>query len=297
MVQSNPVVSIGLPVRNGEDRLTEVVESVLAQDYEDLELVISDNASTDGTEQLCRRLARADRRIVYHRQLANIGLFGNFNATVRLARGTYFRWIGDDDSLQPSYLSRCLEAYHEDPARVLVTTQMAFVGSDGAAQTAAYTGHALSSSDPAVRFSELLRLLNESYLLIDPLYGLMRRATLASIARRNMYCEDQVLAARLALAGPWAHVREVLALRRREPERRTQVARKIDVPVWQVGLATMLMCRELLRHVNASDLEEQQRRLARAAIARFYVRRHQRVAVRRGRRMTRYARALVAPKS
>ena len=77
---SNPgtPVSIGLPVRNAGDRIADVVRSVLAQDHQNLELLITDNASTDGTEEVCRELARSDSRIAYHRQPQNIGLLNNF---------------------------------------------------------------------------------------------------------------------------------------------------------------------------------------------------------------------------
>jgi glycosyltransferase involved in cell wall biosynthesis len=283
------LVSIGLPVRNGEARLKAVIGSVLAQDHPDLELVISDNASTDGTEELCRELARTDSRIRYHRQSANIGLLNNFITAIRLGRGEYFRWIGDSDSLEPHYVSRCLESFAEDPRRILVTTQVAYVDPTGL-KTAEYRGTALSSPDPVIRFREILRVLNTSYLTIDPLYGLMRREPVAAMPRVNMICEDQVLAARLALAGPWGHVSEVLARRVRDDrEPRGQVARKLSVPRWQTRTAHALFFRYALRYLQASELDAVQRRQAKAALARFYAIRHQRIAARRFRRLVSYA--------
>ena len=74
MRRSDALVSVGLPVRNGADRIGEVVRSVLAQDHPHIELVICDNASTDHTEDVCRDLVRADSRVVYHRHQDNIGL-------------------------------------------------------------------------------------------------------------------------------------------------------------------------------------------------------------------------------
>lgn len=290
MSSARRLVSIGLPVRNGEYLVRDVLRSVLAQDYPDIELVICDNASTDGTEQICRELARTDERVVYHRQRTDVGLLNNFVSAMRRARGTYFRWIGDGDTLDPTYVSRCLEAFGRDERRVLVTTQIAYVDPGGATTTAAYRGTDLSSCDPLVRFEEMLRLLNESYLLIDPLYGLMHRATVAALPRVNSYREDQLLAARLALAGPWGHLPQVLAWRVREPATGAQVARKLGVPRWQVSLSTAQLCRDLLRHVGDSDLDAAGRRRARAAVVRFGARRHQRTAARRLRRLTGYAR-------
>jgi glycosyltransferase involved in cell wall biosynthesis len=283
------LVSIGLPVRNGETRIKPVIESVLAQDHPDLELVISDNASTDGTEELCREFARTDSRIRYHRQSTNIGLLNNFIAVIQLARGDYFRWIGDGDTLESDYASRCLASFAEDPQRILVTSQIAYVDPTGL-KTAVYRGTDLSSPDPVVRFREILRVLNQSYLTIDPLYGMMRREPVAAMPRVNSYYEDQVLAIRLALAGPWGHVPEVLARRVRDDrEPGGQVARRLGVPRWQVRTMNALICRDVVRYLRTSELDAGQRRQALAALARFYATRHRRLAARRVHRLVRPA--------
>jgi glycosyltransferase involved in cell wall biosynthesis len=295
MSAAEPLVSIGLPVRNGGSRVRDVVQSVLSQDRPDIELVICDNASTDNTGQICRDLARTDERIVYHRQDTDVGLLNNFIAAMQLSRGTYFRWIGDGDALHPSYVSRCLETFRRDERRVLVTTQIGYVAPDGAMSSATYRGTALASPDPLVRFTEMLRLLNDSYLLIDPLYGMMRRNTVAALPRVNSYREDQLLAARLALAGPWGHVPEMLAWRQRQPQTGSQVAHKLGLPAWHVRMSTALLCRDLLRHLRDADLDAADRRRARAAVARFYLRRHQRVAGRRLRRLAGYPERSATP--
>src|SRR5690348_7832467 len=126
MSPTDALVSIGLPVRNGAANLAGVIGSVLAQEHSRLELVISDNASTDDTEELCRAAARADPRIRYHRQPENIGLLNNFLATMRLARGEYFRWIGDSDWIAPGYLSRLLDVYAADERLILVTSRLEY---------------------------------------------------------------------------------------------------------------------------------------------------------------------------
>src|SRR6266545_1305526 len=271
------LASICLPVRNGASTLEPVIRSVLAQDHGNIELVISDNASTDDTEELCRELARSDPRIVYHRQAEDIGLLDNFIAAMRRARGTFIRWIGDDDWLAPTYVSRCLAEFAAESRLILVTTQLGFVGADGAIRTADYRETVLSSDDPVERFTEMLRLLNDSHLLLDPLYGVMRRSVIARIPRRNMLREDQVLAARMALAGPWGHVCEVLGRRGWQDASRRQTARRLGVPAWHASAATALQCRELMRAVRAADLDPAQRRRASAAVVRWYVVRQQRV--------------------
>ncbi|MEV5412356.1 glycosyltransferase family 2 protein [Thermopolyspora sp. NPDC052614] len=286
---SGPLVSIGLPVRNAADRVENVVRSVLAQDHGHIELVICDNASTDQTEQVCRDLAAADERVVYHRQPRNIGLLNNFIAAIRLARGEYFRWIGDDDRLEPHYVSRLLREFAADPRLILVTSKVAYTGPDGTVATGDYTGTALRSDDPVERFAEMLRLLNESHLIIDPLYGMVRRAPVAAVPRRNMLREDEVFAAKLALAGPWGHVPEVLAHRHWKLERIGVVARRLGVPSWQSHFSNTLQLRELLGWIRAADLTEAQRRRARAAVYRMYARRQRRTVSHRSRKLLRMA--------
>ena len=95
-MNSVPRLSIGLPVYNGENYLAESLDALLGQTYEDFELIISDNASTDGTADICRRYAKQDSRIRYIRQPRNIGCAPNHN-TGRYARGELFKWASDDD--------------------------------------------------------------------------------------------------------------------------------------------------------------------------------------------------------
>ncbi|MFO7250324.1 MAG: glycosyltransferase family 2 protein [Actinomycetes bacterium] len=283
------LVSIGLPVRNAADRVAGVIRSVLAQDHGRIELVISDNASTDRTEEVCRDLAATDDRIVYHRQPYDIGLLNNFIATIRLARGEYFRWIGDDDRLEPCYVSRLLREFAADPRLILVTSRIAYTGPDGKVASGDYTGTALRSDDPVERLGEMLRLLNESHLLIDPLYGMVRRAPVAAIPRRNMLREDEVFACKLALAGPWGHVPEVLAHRHWKLERIGVVARRLGVPAWRSHFSNTLQFRELLGWIRTADLTPEQRRRARAAICRMYARRQRRQLAHRTRKVLRLA--------
>jgi GT2 family glycosyltransferase len=290
MRYANTLVSIGLPVRNGADGIEHVVNSVLNQDHQNLELVICDNASTDDTEELCRGLAAQDSRIVYHRHPINVGLLNNFMSALRLATGTFYRWVGDDDWLDPRCVSRCLDTFAVDDRLLLVTCQTRYTDPDGITRTATYDGTALGSDDPVTRFAEMLRLLNESYLLIDPLYGVFRREPLMRIKRRNMLSEDQVFATKLALAGPWAHVPEVLAWRNWKHERLRSQARTHDVPSWQAHFATALQCREMLRWLDKCDLDEQQRRKARSAVAQMYMRRQRLVVARRSRKLLGIAR-------
>jgi glycosyltransferase involved in cell wall biosynthesis len=287
-----PLVSVCLPVRNGAEHLANTIGSILAQDHEELELVISDNASTDHTEDVCQELARSDPRVVYHRHPENVGLLNNFVGAMRLSRGAFFRWIGDDDWLPPNSISRSLEPLLDDDARILATTRVAYTDKDGASWTNdSYDGVRLASDDPIVRFAEMLRLLNESMLVVDPLYGIFRRSAVSTIPRRNMLKEDEVFATKLALAGPWAHVPEVLAHRTTtQSDPASVLARRLDLPRWHAHLASELQCREIMRWLEHAPLTPEQRREARAAVRRMYLRRQRLLIARRTRKLLRKAR-------
>lgn len=276
-----PTVSIALPVFNGAETVGPVIESALSQDHPDLELVISDNASTDDTESVCRAYARADARVVYLRHPRNVGLLNNFASAAAATRGRFVRWIGDADSLVPDYVTRTVAAFDDDPRRVLVTTQIAYVDGDGAVELSSeYDPSALSSPDPLVRFSGLLCLLTSGFVLLDPLYAMMRREVTA-MPRRNILREDEVFAARLALAGPWGHVAAPLATRQRSEVSNRAVARLLAVPAWHQHVMDVRQSRELLYWIDRSALDPAQRRRARAEVLRLYARRKRNLA-RRG---------------
>ncbi|QYC38109.1 Hyaluronan synthase [Nonomuraea coxensis DSM 45129] len=292
---ADSLVSVGVPVFNGAARIEGTIRAVLAQDHQNLELVICDNASTDRTEEICRDWAASDPRVVYHRQPENIGQFPNFADAIRRARGVFYRWAGDDNWLAPTYVSRCLEVFAADERLLLVTTQQAYAAPDGSTRTAPYTGTGYLADDPVDRFAECLRMLNEDPLAMDPLYSLMRRERIMRVDRgRAMLREDEIYAARMALAGPWGHVPEVLAGRGWEVQQQGDIARKLGVPAWQVRVALLLQCRELLRALGEVGLTPAQRRRGRALVARMYLRRHGVTAVRRGRKLMATTRLLGA---
>ena len=116
MIDNKPLVSIGMPVYNGEKYLRQALDSLLAQDYENFELIISDNASTDATWQICREYAAGDARIRLSRNERNLGALANFGIVLNMARGPYFMWVAADDYWLPEFVSVManeLEAYPE----------------------------------------------------------------------------------------------------------------------------------------------------------------------------------------
>jgi glycosyltransferase involved in cell wall biosynthesis len=212
-----PCLSIGLPVYNGERYLREAIDGVLAQTFGDFELIVVDNASTDGTETICREYAAADPRICYVRNATNLGSLPNFNLTFAHARGRYFKWAADDDVVQPEFVGRCLERLEREPDVVLCHSHTRIIDERGAA-VGDYTypsGHA-RSVHPGTRFGDVLA---EDRWCFE-LFGVMRVATLRTTSLLAGYVgSDRGLLAELALRGRFAIVPDYLFFSRDHPRR------------------------------------------------------------------------------
>ena len=114
-----PKVSIGMPVYNGEKYIREALNSLLTQTYTDFELIISDNASTDKTEEICKEYAGRDIRIKYFRQPHNKGAFFNFNFVLKQSRGEYFMWAAHDDTRDPLFIEKIMNRFLESDKTVV----------------------------------------------------------------------------------------------------------------------------------------------------------------------------------
>ena len=122
MGQGCPRVTVGVPVFNGELFVAETLNSLLKQTFSDLEIVISDNASTDRTQEICRAYAARDWRVRYYRNDVNRGAAWNHNRVFELARGEFFKWSAADDLCAPEFLTLCVAALDRDPAAVMSIT-------------------------------------------------------------------------------------------------------------------------------------------------------------------------------
>ena len=116
MSNSPSVVSIGMPVYNGELFLRGALDSLLAQSFGNFELIISDNGSNDGTELICREFARNDSRISYIKQPTNNGAIWNFNFVLQQAQGEYFMWAAHDDLWDKEWIAKLLRNYSNETA-------------------------------------------------------------------------------------------------------------------------------------------------------------------------------------
>ena len=209
-------VSIGLPVFNGDNFLATAVESVLAQTFTDWELIISDNASTDGTEGLCRGLADRQPRIRYFRQPENLGAAPNFNFTFAEAQGEYFQWLAHDDYLHPEWLVRCLDELNADPQVQLVYGQE--LGVDGAGNILSQRPYLQPNARATARERMYAILSNDRGS--PAVFGLMRRDVLARTDLIGGYdASDQVLLVDMAMQGKIVELPDWLYYHREHEDR------------------------------------------------------------------------------
>lgn len=210
----SPLLSFAIPIRNGEHVLPELLDSLLAQDFSDFEIIVSDNASTDRTFEVCQQYVRKDKRVRYHRNQENIGLNANFNLLIKLAHGKYMRWIGGDDRLEPDYASKCIAVLEARPDAIGVTTYQDFVDDHGNRDYCEYRGRRLDYPQAHRRYARMVWFMTRDYRYIDPIYTMMRRDILQQIGgHRAILSADQVLAVEISLWGAFAHVPECLAHR------------------------------------------------------------------------------------
>ncbi len=217
---STPLVSIGLPVYNGERYLRAALDSLIGQDYPNLELILSDNASTDATAAICREYATRDPRIRYYRLHHNIGAVTNFKRVAQLARGTYFKWAAFDDLRSPTYLSACVAALQADLRAVLCCTGLRLIDEDGQEVDEATWTHGIR---PVGRTPwQRIRAVAQASYWYD-IYGLMRRTALQQTrGLLPIWGSDVVLLLELCLRGRVLYVPEKLFTYRVFPHKKRE---------------------------------------------------------------------------
>src|SRR4051812_48394840 len=203
-----PKVSVGFPVYNGEKYLANALGELTSQEYENFDLIIADNASTDRTEEICREFAARDQRIRYLRNPRNIGLAANHNLTVELARGEFFKWAAHDDGFPPAMLRRLVDVLQSAPKSVCVAYSFCeYIDQNGNVIGMDSDGVALDDSRPHKRLSHLLWRVH----MFNCPYGLMRTEVLRQTRLHGLFpMADHVLMAELAMLGVLVEVPEPL---------------------------------------------------------------------------------------
>jgi glycosyltransferase involved in cell wall biosynthesis len=209
-----PQLTIGLPVYNGARYIAQSIEALLGQSFDNFEFIISDNASTDGTGDICRHYAKLDSRIKYFRQPCNIGLSANHNFTLNRASGELFKWASYDDLYARDLLKLCVEALDTHPDVVLAHSWTARI--DGSNHLIEAEEYPLSTASPkpSERFRSVLFDFGG-----DDDYGVIRTAALRSVAPyASHHHAARTLVAKIALRGPFYHVPLWLYFRRNHAE-------------------------------------------------------------------------------
>jgi len=213
---TKPKLSIGLPVYNGEKYLERALDSLLGQDFKDFELIISDNASTDGTAEICKAYANRDHRIRYFRNEENRGATWNHRYVLDLAEGQYFKWAAHDDECYPAMLRRCVEVLDQaDPSVALVYPRFEFINEAGEGimknvdpnwdrvATTARTPH-----------QRLAHVIWRNYFG-QGIYGIVRVEFLRQASPYGRIVPDWIKMAEMAMLGKIIEVPEVLFRMRR----------------------------------------------------------------------------------
>ncbi len=221
-----PLVSIGMPVFNGQNYVHKAIESILAQSCGDFELIICDNASTDATGDICRRYADQDRRVRYMRNARNLGAGPNFDLCFQLATGKYFQWAAHDDMLAPDYLARAVTALESDPSATLCIAGITEIGAaDEVIRSYATDIGDIESPDPVRRFASVIH----SHHQCEDFFGVYRRSALVGTGLIGTYSgSDRVLLAEVALRGRWIRLPDNLFLHRDHAQRATRALLLVD---------------------------------------------------------------------
>lgn len=213
-------LSIGLPVYNGENFVRQALDSLCTQTFENFEVIISDNGSTDGTEDICRDFSSRDRRIRYERREKNVGGAWNFNHVVGRSSGEYFKWCAHDDLCAPQFLEKCIAALDSDPSIVLAYSATKQIDEHGECIKSIPVCERLSSVRPYHRFYA-------SLLQFPPavqLFAVVRKKVLLRTPLLGAYsASDRTLVGELALLGRFCGIPEYLFFYRKHSQQSYKV--------------------------------------------------------------------------
>jgi len=214
-MSSIPRLSIGVPVYNGEEFLELALDSILNQTFAEFEVVVSDNASTDRTEEICRSYVAKDNRIKYFRNEENLGASRNYNKVFELSRGEYFKWAAVDDLCASEYFEKCVHVLDSHPDVVVCYPRTKIIDQYGDVLEEYDDGLNLQSGSAFERFRQFVRTAGEC----NAVFGVMR----SSVLRRTRLIEnyngsDIILLAELSLYGKFYEIADYLFFRRTHPE-------------------------------------------------------------------------------
>lgn len=270
-------VSLGIPVYNGENYLEETIRSVLSQQYNDYELVISDNASTDRTAAISKDYAASDGRIKYFRNPKNLGAAPNYNRVFEESSGQYFKWLSHDDLLLPNYISTTLKVIEADPGLVLCNTIVDYIDSQN--DHLGFYKSVLSETNIDDAGERFMIMILRSHTCVD-FFGLIRRSAMQnSLLHQSFSGADKAFLAQMALRGRMLQINEPLLQMREHDARYTRSTKtstsklawhdtsldgKRDIPV-------LKLFRTYKALVDQEVLSNEERRTCQRALRKFWL--------------------------
>jgi glycosyltransferase involved in cell wall biosynthesis len=247
--QPDPLVSVCIPTYNRAKKLQRAIDALLASSYKNLEIIISDNASSDDTESICIALAKSDGRIKYFRHHENQGPTANFEYARSQATGKYFLWHGDDDYLDPAYISACVAELENDPFLVLASGVAAY--HQGDSDISGYGNIIQPNSE-----SPMLRVLKYLWLVADNsiFCGAYRRTSVEECRMPNCLAGDWIWMAEVLLKGK-AKVLPTIYVYRDYGDNTSsslrRIATTIKAPPYHARFPRMAVSLNLARHLSA----------------------------------------------
>lgn len=215
MLYNEPLISIGMPVFNGERLIQRALDSLLNQDFKDFELIISDNGSNDGTEQICRKYANHDQRIKYYRSPLNSGAIWNFNRVFELSGAKYFMWASCDDYWAPGYINACLKVHEHAEEIALVGTACKSVDPITNQLKLVDRGFSTNGLDSYLSFIRYKSIIHKGNHVGGIFYGIYKSAFLKNVLPMPIIiAADHLLIAELALQGGIVTLPDTLMLKR-----------------------------------------------------------------------------------
>lgn len=264
--KTNPVVTVGLPVFNGGEILYQAIESILSQEYQNIELIISDNCSTDNTKEICLKYKKLDQRVKYYRLEENLGAIKNFTNVLGLSDTPYFMWASHDDLREPAFINKCLEKLEEDSSIALVYPMTKVLDKNSSFKGIANDHVNADQENPVERFNHLIWELG----MCNMFYGLYRSKLLKKLKSWDMALFfDNLLLAELSLLGKIVQIDDTFFIRRltrnydyKSPEdRNAELIKDLDGQKFNEGI-TLPHCRLAYAHlelINNARFKEQEK--------------------------------------
>jgi glycosyltransferase involved in cell wall biosynthesis len=271
-----PYVCIGLPVYNGEKYLAESLDSILAQTYGDFELIISDNASNDRTQEICNEYASKDKRIRYYRNDKNLGGAANHNYVFHLSNAKYFKWISHDDLVAPSLLEHCVKVLDTSPDIILCYPKTVLIDANGNLIGKYEDRLDLQQERPHDRLANLMLYLG----FANAQFGLIRFDIMRKTRLMGTYVSaDICLLMELCLLGKFYEIPEHLFFRRDHEKNVRKIAvkemKKWYDPNYKESILShrMKLFLEMFKAVNYINLEPYEKMLCYMQIRHWQIRR------------------------